>query len=48
MIVKTIQRVIMAGKSKIEWTEYTWNPVTGCRRFQLDAKIAMHTRSQSD
>lgn len=24
---------IMAGKSKIEWTESTWNPVTGCTKI---------------
>lgn len=23
----------MAGKSSIEWTEYTWNPVTGCTKI---------------
>lgn len=23
----------MAGKSKIEWTESTWNPVTGCTKI---------------
>lgn len=23
----------MAGKSKIEWTETTWNPVTGCTKI---------------
>jgi len=23
----------MAGKSAIEWTEYTWNPVTGCTKI---------------
>lgn len=22
----------MASKSSIEWTEYTWNPVTGCTK----------------
>ena len=22
----------MAGPSKIEWTEATWNPVTGCTK----------------
>src|SRR5437868_4416762 len=22
----------MAGRSAIEWTEVTWNPVTGCNR----------------
>jgi len=22
----------MAGSSKIEWTEVTWNPVTGCSK----------------
>ncbi|HVN71063.1 MAG TPA: DUF5131 family protein, partial [Desulfomonilia bacterium] len=23
----------MATKSTIEWTEYTWNPVTGCTKI---------------
>ena len=23
----------MAGKSEIEWTEVTWNPVTGCTKM---------------
>jgi len=23
----------MAGKSKIEWTEVTWNPITGCTKI---------------
>ncbi len=23
----------MAGKSKIEWTESTWNPITGCTKI---------------
>lgn len=23
----------MAGTSSIEWTEATWNPVTGCRKI---------------
>jgi protein gp37 len=23
----------MAGKTSIEWTEYTWNPVTGCSKI---------------
>jgi protein gp37 len=23
----------MAGKTSIEWTEYTWNPVTGCTKI---------------
>lgn len=25
----------MAGKSRIEWTESTWNPVTGCTKVSL-------------
>lgn len=25
----------MAAKTKIEWTETTWNPVTGCRKISL-------------
>ncbi|HET7675547.1 MAG TPA: DUF5131 family protein, partial [Gammaproteobacteria bacterium] len=23
----------MASKSRIEWTEATWNPVTGCTKL---------------
>lgn len=23
----------MAGKTKIEWTEYSWNPITGCTKI---------------
>lgn len=25
----------MASKSTIEWTEYTWNPITGCTKISL-------------
>ncbi len=25
----------MAGNSRIEWTEATWNPVTGCTKFSM-------------
>lgn len=28
----------MAGKSKIEWTESTWNPVTGCTKISEGCK----------
>ncbi|MGB9794959.1 DUF5131 family protein [Caldisericum exile] len=28
----------MAGKSKIEWTHYTWNPVTGCSKISPGCK----------
>lgn len=28
----------MAGKSKIEWTEVTWNPVTGCNKVSQGCK----------
>jgi len=28
----------MAGKSKIEWTEVTWNPVTGCSKVSPGCK----------
>ncbi|MEI7014629.1 phage Gp37/Gp68 family protein [Leptospira licerasiae] len=28
----------MAGNSKIEWTEATWNPVTGCTKVSLGCK----------
>lgn len=26
------------GKTKIEWTEYTWNPVTGCTKISTGCK----------
>lgn len=29
---------IMATKSKIEWTESTWNPVTGCTKISQGCK----------
>jgi len=28
----------MAQKSKIEWTESTWNPVTGCTKISAGCK----------
>lgn len=28
----------MAGMSKIEWTEYSWNPVTGCTKVSAGCK----------
>lgn len=28
----------MSGNSKIEWTEKTWNPVTGCAQISLGCK----------
>ena len=28
----------MAGKSEIEWTESTWNPVTGCTKISAGCK----------
>ncbi|MBW8038672.1 MAG: phage Gp37/Gp68 family protein [Planctomycetes bacterium] len=28
----------MASKSKIEWTESTWNPVTGCTKISLGCR----------
>ena len=28
----------MAEKSKIEWTESTWNPVTGCTKISEGCK----------
>ncbi|MBV8228031.1 MAG: DUF5131 family protein, partial [Verrucomicrobia bacterium] len=28
----------MAGKSSIEWTEATWNPVTGCSKISPGCK----------
>jgi len=32
------ESVIMATKSKIEWTESTWNPVTGCTKISQGCK----------
>ena len=29
------------NKTKITWTDFTWNPVTGCSKNHQDAKIAM-------
>ena len=29
----------MAGSSKIEWTEHTWNPVTGCTKLSPGCKF---------
>lgn len=29
----------MAGKSHIEWTEMTWNPVTGCTKVSPGCKF---------
>lgn len=28
----------MSGKSKIEWTEQTWNPITGCTKVSAGCK----------
>jgi protein gp37 len=29
----------MSGRSKIEWTEHTWNPVTGCTKLSTGCKF---------
>jgi protein gp37 len=29
----------MSGRSKIEWTEHTWNPVTGCTKLSPGCKF---------
>ncbi len=29
------------AQSSIEWTEMTWNPTTGCKRYLLVASFAM-------
>jgi protein gp37 len=29
----------MATKSKIEWTEQTWNPATGCTKISAGCKF---------
>ena len=31
-------RIIMGAKSAIEWTEATWNPVTGCTKISPGCK----------
>lgn len=34
----------MAQKSSIEWTEFTWNPVTGCTKISLGCKYCYAER----
>jgi protein gp37 len=34
----------MAGKSSIEWTEATWNPVTGCTKISPGCKLCYAER----
>ena len=34
----------MAGSSKIEWTEITWNPVTGCTKISQGCKLCYAER----
>ena len=34
-------RIAMATKSKIEWTQSTWNPVRGCTRVSEGCRFAM-------
>lgn len=34
----------MAGRHKIEWTEETWNPVTGCTKVSLGCKYCYAER----
>lgn len=34
----------MSGKSKIEWTERTWNPVTGCTKVSTGCKYCYAER----
>ena len=29
----------MSGRSKIEWTEHTWNPITGCTKISPGCKF---------
>jgi protein gp37 len=33
-----MERYLMASASSIEWTQYTWNPVTGCTKISLGCK----------
>jgi protein gp37 len=37
----------MALKSKIEWTESTWNPITGCTKISPDCKFCYAERRQN-
>jgi protein gp37 len=45
------QGTLMARKSKIEWTESTWNPVTGCTKMSAGCRncyaerMALHLRA---
>src|SRR2546423_10915218 len=32
-VMISAEEAVMADKSKIEWTEATWNPTTGCDRI---------------
>jgi protein gp37 len=34
----------MATKSKIEWTESTWNPLTGCNKISPGCKFCYAER----
>jgi protein gp37 len=36
--LKRIKSEIMSGKSKIEWTDATWNPVRGCSKISPGCK----------
>ena len=38
----------MAGSSRIEWTESTWNPVTGCTKISPAASTATRSAWPSD
>jgi protein gp37 len=38
----------MSDKSKIEWTDATWNPITGCTKVSPGVPTAMLKRLRSD
>ena len=33
--------------TKIEWTDRTWNPVTGCQRYQPAYRIAANETAKT-
>lgn len=38
----------MAGKSSIEWTDATWNPVTGCTKISSGSNIPLKNQNSNN